>query len=237
MKSERIKILIVEDKPIIAESIASILLSKGMDPISSDTGEQAVTLAKSNQPDMIIMDIQLAGNIDGIEAANQIRQHCPAPLIYLTEYTDQKTIDRAKQTFPANYLAKPFSEAELLRAIDIAITNAQNFPAQISSKDLLIRTDSQDYVKIKPDDILYLEANRAYSHIITTDRKYTLSSSMNQVAKQLQNPDFVRVHRKYIVNVNRITALNGNVLKVGSHDIQISKEHRDDLLDRMKIIK
>lgn len=237
MTSEKLKILVVEDSPITAESIVATLKTKGITALTCHSGEQAVISAQTNQPDMIIMDIQLTGTMDGIEAARQIRGYCTAPLIYLTEFTDQKTIDRAKRTYPANYLAKPFSASELLRAIDIAITNARHLPAKSNQKDLLIRTNTQEYVKIKPEHILYLEASRSYSHIVTPDQKYTLSTSMNQVEKQVQNPDFVRVHRKYIVNINQITSLNGNVLKLGSHEIQISKEHREDLLNRMKIVK
>lgn len=237
MINEQIRILVVEDKPVIAESISTMLAKRGMNTTVCDTGEDAIRLSQSHQPDMIIMDIQLAGKIDGIEAAKQIRQQATIPLIYLTDFTDQQTVDRAKHTYPANYLAKPFTEAELLRAIDISITNAQNSPGVTKSKDLLVRTDTQEYVKIKPEDILFLEANRAYSHIVTNTKRFTLSSSMNQVEKQVQHPDFVRVHRKYIVNINHIAALNGNMLKVGTYDIQISKEHRDNLLNRMKVIK
>ncbi len=84
-------------------------------------GLEAISLAKDRSPDMILMDIMLAGSLDGIDAAKQIRAKFGIPVIFLTAYTDEKTLERAKEVEPAGYILKPFKERELCTTIDIAL--------------------------------------------------------------------------------------------------------------------
>lgn len=237
---EKIRILIVEDKLLIAEDLASRLKKHDLEIVDiCSTGEDAILKAKLLAPDLILMDIELAGAIDGISAAKIISQHQSIPIIYLSEYTDAKTVDRAKNTNPANYLSKPFMELDLIRAIDIAFTNAQQLSGN-PGKDrtqIFIRTDTQVYVKLAIVDILFLEADRAYSTIVTTSKEYKLSTSMNHVYDQLNHDDFKKVHRSYIVNIKKIESINGNILRLGAREIQISKEHREELMRYINVIK
>jgi DNA-binding LytR/AlgR family response regulator len=185
------------------------------------------------------MDIELSGAMDGISAAQLISQQQSVPIIYLSDYTDNKTLDRAKKTQPANYLTKPFNEADLIRAIDIAFSNARHLPATGNrlTRPVFVRTESQVYVKLDLQEILYLEADRSYCKVITTTRTFILSTSMNNVYEQLNHEGFVKVHRSHIVNVSRITSLDGNSIKIGDTEIQMSKEYRDELMGLLKIIR
>lgn len=237
---EKIKVLIVEDKLLIAEDIAQRLEKHSLEVVDiCSGGEEAIEKAKSKNPDLILMDIELSGAMDGISAAQIISQQQSVPIIYLSDYTDHKTLDRAKKTQPANYLTKPFNEADLIRAIDFAFSNARPIPATGNqfSKPVFVRTESQVYIKLDLQEILYLEADRSYCRVITTTRSFTLSTSMNNVYEQLNHDDFVKVHRSHIVNVNRITSLNGNSIKIGDIEIQMSKEYRDSLMRLLKIIR
>src|SRR6218665_168381 len=122
---EKIKVLIVEDKLLTAEDIALRLKEHNMEVVGICTsGEQAVEEAISTKPDLILMDVELDGAMDGISAAQVISQQQSVPIIYLSDFTDSRTLDRAKKTLPANYLTKPFNEADLIRAIDLAFSNA-----------------------------------------------------------------------------------------------------------------
>src|SRR5688500_7278234 len=121
----KIKVLIVEDKLLVAEGISTILTKNDMEVVQiCDTGEEALLLAESNTPDLILMDIELAGALDGISTAQMIQQKRAIPVIYLTEFTDDRTVARAFKTLPKNYLAKPFREDDLIRAINLAFTTA-----------------------------------------------------------------------------------------------------------------
>ena len=115
-------ILVVEDNGIIALQIGELLEKNGY-RVSGTTayGEEAVELAKKNLPDLICMDIELMGKIDGIETARRIHEHADIPLIFLTAYSDSRRLARATETAPYNYIVKPFDERELLVAVEMAL--------------------------------------------------------------------------------------------------------------------
>jgi DNA-binding NarL/FixJ family response regulator len=174
---EKIKVLIVEDKLLIAEDIAARLQKHSMEVVAvCNSGEEAIEMTKRKNPDLILMDIELAGAMDGISAAHSILLHHSVPVIYLSDYTDNKTLERAKKTQPANYLTKPFNEADLIRAIDLAFNNARHIPSAGSrlSKSIFLRTESQVYIKLDLQEILYLEADRSYCKVITITRTYII---------------------------------------------------------------
>ncbi|MCX7788954.1 MAG: EAL domain-containing protein [Spirochaetes bacterium] len=118
----RERILIVEDEKIIALDLKRRLLDFGFEVIGIiPTGEDALTVAEKEVPDLILMDIMLKGEMDGIEAAKQIRHSLDIPVVFLTSYSDQDTLERAKQAEPFGYILKPFKERELLTTIEIVL--------------------------------------------------------------------------------------------------------------------
>jgi PAS domain S-box-containing protein len=123
---EKARIMVVEDEALVALSVKQKLHGLGYDVVATlDTGEQAVQQASDLRPDLILMDIMLAGALDGIAAASQIRAHCDIPIIYLTAYSDEGTLERAKPTEPSGYLLKPFEERELRSTIELALYKHQ----------------------------------------------------------------------------------------------------------------
>ena len=116
------RILVVEDEIIIAEDIQKKLKKMGyVVPAIVASGEEAIKNIKVNIPDLILMDIVIHGKMDGIETAGQIHSLFDIPVVYLTAYTDEKTLERAKITEPFGYLIKPFKERELQITIEIAL--------------------------------------------------------------------------------------------------------------------
>lgn len=121
-KPSREKILIVEDERMVALDIAKSLKKAGYDIIGSvSTGNSAVQKVKEFNPDLILMDIRIKGEYDGIEAAKKILTDNDIPIVYLTAYTDDNTIERAKSTAPYGYILKPFDERRLFSTIDMAL--------------------------------------------------------------------------------------------------------------------
>ena len=121
MKTQ-IQILVVEDDRIIAESIRSTLESLGYGvPAIVSSGEEAVAQAEKYLPDLVLMDIMLEGEMDGVEASSQIHSRFDIPVIFLTAYSDKKLLDRAKLTTPFGYIIKPFEDRELHSLIEIAL--------------------------------------------------------------------------------------------------------------------
>lgn len=120
------KILVVEDERIVAKDIQINLEQLGyLVPAVAASGEQAVSKAAETCPDLVLMDINLKGEIDGIEAARQIYTRFNIPVIYLTAYSDDITLERAKLTDPLGYILKPFKARELHATIQMALSKHQ----------------------------------------------------------------------------------------------------------------
>jgi len=116
------RILIVEDEGIIAKDIQSTLNRSGYSVVGiASSGEEAIKKAMEIHPDIVLMDIVLEGAMDGVEAAEYIRDHFDIPVVYLTAYSDDTTLQRAKITEPFGYILKPFQEKELYTTIEMAI--------------------------------------------------------------------------------------------------------------------
>jgi FOG: CheY-like receiver len=115
-------ILVVEDEWVVADQICRNLKDFGYTVCSTaSTGDEAIERAEAERPDLILMDIVLKGKMDGIEAADRITSQFNIPVIYLTAYTNQEYIERAKQTNPFGYLVKPYNQKELYANIEMAL--------------------------------------------------------------------------------------------------------------------
>ena len=119
---EQARIMVVEDEGIVAWHLAQRLQEMGHTvPAVVSSGAEAVEKAAVIHPDLILMDIHLQGEMDGIEAAAQIRAQGDVPVVYLTAYADEPTLERAKVTEPFGYVLKPFEERELQATIEMAL--------------------------------------------------------------------------------------------------------------------
>lgn len=236
----KIKVLVVEDSALIAEDIAFKLGKHHFDVVEIfDKGEDALEYLKKSQPDLVLLDIRLAGALDGISTGYMIQNTYSLPIIYLSDLADAQTLNRAKQTRPANYLTKPFNEADLVRAIDLAFSNFTTqaaVPGAQKPDHIFIKNDNS-FVRILLKDILFLHADRSYCNIVTEEKTYVQSVSMNHVYEQINNKDFIRIHRSHVVNINKVTAIEGNLVKVGDHTLEMSKSMRDELIGRLTFLK
>src|SRR5262249_48287859 len=116
------KVLVVEDEIIVAKDIQDRLRRLGyIVPAIVSSGEEAIKKASETLPDLVLMDIVLRGEIDGIEAARQIRDCFNIPIVYVTQHADESTLNRTKTTEPYGYIIKPFEELELRTTIEMAL--------------------------------------------------------------------------------------------------------------------
>jgi DNA-binding LytR/AlgR family response regulator len=248
------KILIVEDKAVIAENLAATLEEAGYIVTAKITaGEEAIATIEKEMPDVILMDIELDGKMDGIQTAEQLLIKHKIPIIYLTNFDDKATIDRAKSTYPAAYLLKPFKKNDLLIAIEIAFFNASTGKeAAAGSKensapvetvfpftDRFFVKDNEIMVRINLDDIYWIKADRTYYEIKTLNKSYNLVGNLKLFSQKFSHPMLIRVHRSYIVNLDKVTGIRGNMLLFGENikaEISISETYRDEVNKRLHII-
>ena len=244
---------VVEDESIVSKDIQHSLKKLGYNVVgAAATGEQAVKLAVEAQPDIILMDIMLKGEMNGIEAATQIRQETNIPVIFLTAYADESTLNKAKVTQPYGYIIKPFKEidihtsiemalykhkkeAEVLKERDLLFNLVEN---QGSANDLLFVKSNSRLVKLRISDIYYIEALKDYVVINTLNARYTVHSTMKDIESKLPESEFARVHRSFIVLIDKIVAIEqpNLILENDKKVIPIGGSYKDDLSRRLKLV-
>jgi len=146
---QKVKVLVVEDENIVAMDIQNSLKRLGYNvPTMAASGEEAINKAEEIRPDIILMDIRLKGRVDGIEAAKQIHDQYDIPLVYLTAYADDKTVNRAKKTESHGYILKPFGDRELYANIESALYK-HNIEKKLNEKlDELEKLQDASYLEI-----------------------------------------------------------------------------------------
>lgn len=191
-KMENIKILIVEDELLIAESLSKKLKQfhhQVVDIVSS--GQAAIEKANSLNPDLILMDIVLKGQQDGIQAACAIRESRNIPIIFLTAYEDQKTLERVYQTGCYGYILKPYKNSELKASIQIAINRYQE---QNAIEQSLCRSDIYQDTLTKLPNQKCLPVFFKYSlYSLSTQPSQIPSVPRDRLEKLIQNPTTVAV--------------------------------------------
>lgn len=244
------KILISEDEVIIAEDLAASLEELGYETCAIDAGEDTLDMIRETQPDLVLLDINLRGDADGVEIGSRIREEFKIPFIYLTAYADHATIDRAKKTEPDGFLVKPYDEKSLRSAIEIALykhdSSHKDGKASTNGASLNHKEDvAADYIfvkvkhriiKVHYSEILWVEAYDNYSFIVTADQKYLVSSTLKDMEQKLPSQNFVRVHRSYIANLDKIEALEENSVVFSKGDVPIGKSYKKTLMSRFNII-
>jgi CheY-like chemotaxis protein len=132
------RILIVEDERVVAEDLSRTLVSLGYEIAGiAGSGEDAITFAEREKPDLILMDIMLSGKMDGISAAERIQTIRTTPIIYVTAYADDLLLARAKKTGPFGYIVKPFNEREIRSNIEIALYR-HRLDGEIEKRDAIL---------------------------------------------------------------------------------------------------
>src|SRR5512140_1988055 len=120
------QIMIVEDQGIVAQDLRNTLLGLGYSvPAVVSTGPEAIARAEELHPDLILMDIVLHGDLDGVETAREIRRRADIPIVYLTAYADERTLERAKRTGPFGYIIKPFEDRDVSTTVEVALHKHQ----------------------------------------------------------------------------------------------------------------
>ncbi len=147
------RVLIVEDERIVAMGIKRMLITLGytVEGIAS-SGEDAIRKAKSTLPDLVLMDIMLKGDVNGIEAAKEIRSLFDIPVVYLTACSEHKIVEKAWETNPSGYIVKPFDERDLLKSIDVALRRHKMEKQSIEKDSERAEKDSAK-VETDPDKI------------------------------------------------------------------------------------
>ena len=197
-----IRVLIVEDEPLIAEDIAQGL-EKNEFLVSAVvySKEDAIEQLNTNLPDMVLLDINLSGEMSGIEIAEKINTQYNIPFIFITSYSDKQTLEKAKFTEPSGYIVKPFNEASLYSTLEIALynhaqKNKRKFPElsfnkinqhlsdHISEREFsLLQLIYDGKTNKQIADALFISSNTVKKHINNTYLKLGAGSRATSIAR------------------------------------------------------
>lgn len=229
-------ILIVEDEPLIADDIAMILERNGYQIMEIvDNAEDALNELASAKPNLILLDVNIEGDKDGIQLAHQINKDFRIPFVFLTSYYDNNTLKRAKATHPSGYVVKPFDEGDLVANIELALMKSKSVKSTTPIDKFFVR-NHQELKAIEPDDILYAESDDNYANIYTSDEKHVVSHTLKSVEEKLQANGFVRIHKSYLINFRKITSIHEGYAFIGEIKLPIGRSYRDDLLKNLSIL-
>ncbi len=236
MPKKTIKILIVEDEPIIASDIEMTLDELGYVVVGiAEDAEKAIELIQEEEPDLLLLDINLEGDIDGVMLAQDVNRLYQIPFVFLTSNTDYMTINRVKRTKPAGFIVKPFSQEDLISNIEIALYNKTDFFSEEKAKDFFIK-DGNSLVKIKVDKLMFAKAEDNYTRFLTTLDSYLVASTLKRVSTKLDKLPFVRIHRSYIININFIEKIQDGYVYIGQHHLPIGRSYHDQFFEYIRKI-
>jgi DNA-binding LytR/AlgR family response regulator len=228
------KILIVEDEPLIAEDIAGIVTELGYTVIGmADSYEEVEALLQDPQfvPDIVLQDIQVHGDLDGVDIWNYVRTQRNCQVVFLTSFSDDRTINRVRAAKADGYIVKPFKREDLKTTLALLPQVAtQASDTEISDRFILVK-DRHEHVKLDLKDILYLEAADNYCKVVTRNNRYLLSSPLKHAADKLPENVFYRCHRSFLVNVREIEKMGPNYLIINGTEIPMNEAAKKEIGD------
>jgi DNA-binding LytR/AlgR family response regulator len=244
------KILIVEDELVVAQHIQTTLELLGYEITGvASTVENAQTLVRSSLPDLVLMAIHFNGETSGLELATFLRKEYALPIVYLTPYSDFNTLSKVYITQPYGFIVKPFKTADVQAGLELAwfaITKERE--KETLQKSITLEKDKlQDFifiksggklVKVQLSAIFYIEALKDYVVIHTQDLKYTIHSTMKEIERKLGSFDFIRVHRSFIVRLDKIASIEFSNLQLDQDKktIPIGGSYREELAAKIRIM-
>ncbi|MEL6557555.1 MAG: response regulator [Bacteroidota bacterium] len=229
------EILIVEDEPIIADDLAMTLEKMNYNVVDIfDNAEDTLNFLKKSKPDLLLLDINIEGDRDGIELGTVVGKEYKLPFIFLTSYYDKSTVDRASKANPLGYLVKPFNERDLQVNIELAIKKSKSTVEPVS-ENFFVRQNNE-LISLNQGDIVYAEAYDNYAYIHTAEKKYLVSHTLKSIEQKLDPNRFSRVHKSYLIQFSKITSISEGYLYLGTVQLPIGKVYKQALFNNLSIL-
>ncbi|MBC7774017.1 MAG: response regulator [Phycisphaerae bacterium] len=240
------KILIVEDEPIHADRFEMLAEQLGYEVAGNcDNAFDALDCFHRTAPDLLLLDIHIRGEIDGIQLAERINQVRPMPVVFVTSLQDDETFARAQGTQPVAFILKPFDTLQLQRAIELAVSRLASAPTLSQSDfeqndlvlpDCLFVKVREKLEKVPFDEILYVESEGRYSMLYTAGgRKFAIRIPLGELEMKLPEGRFARTHRSNLIHLKWLQSVDLQEMTVLVKDksVPLSKGFREQILARL----
>ncbi|EON76465.1 two-component hybrid sensor and regulator [Lunatimonas lonarensis] len=210
------RVIIVEDDSDLAENYSELIEQLGYKVLGVfDNAPSVLYFLKATQPDLILLDIKIKGEFDGIDLARVIQRDYSIPVLFMTAYSDDSTLEHAFLTTPVNYLVKPISRETFKTALHLASSRISTHKGGTDNRRIKIR--EKGYVTyLFSDEIVALQAEGLYTMIVTRDRNtFTERKLLKDFHAELPQHQFIRVHKSHVVNIHHIKSFNSKHLLAG----------------------
>ncbi|KYG72261.1 LytTR family two component transcriptional regulator [Roseivirga ehrenbergii] len=240
----QLKILIVEDDIMISDSLKDILEMLDHKVVGvADNADDAIELCNQHSPELALLDIQIGGDIDGVDLAEIINDQFDIPFIFTTAFADNTTVSRARERGPFGYLVKPYGVKDINAAIEVAMGSYERLKSaekssgmsKIIDNSIFLKVDAK-LIKVKIEDILYIEAKGDYALFKTANKGYIVHSTMKKVQDRLSDFNFQKVHRSFVVNLSKIVDIEESNLLIEDKVIPISRANKEALMKRLNLL-
>lgn len=234
------KILIVEDEEELAANISEIL--SGLDyQVASvvDNAKDALSFLETTQVDLVLMDIMIKGDLDGIDLAYKIREIYQIPIVFSTAYSGTEYLERISSDIHEGYLLKPFTVDSLKTAVFFGLKRYEERKTinKQAPKGSLKVMDKGYLVPIPFSEILYLKADGLYTKIYTKVKSYLVRDILKGFEEKLPEDQFFRVHKSYLINVEHVTSFNAKKINLGENPVPIRRGLYKELIEKLNIEK
>ena len=215
---------ILED--LISDTSSLELVASCDDPI------KAFNILKESKIDLLFLDIEMP-KMDGI---SMLKALSPLPQVILVTSHDQYAVESYEYDV-TDFVKKPISTARFLKAVEKANKRFNTDVSLFTTKGetIFIKSDSK-LVQINTHKIFWIEALGNYMRVITEDGKYTILSTMKDVANKLPSDEFVRVHRSFIVRLDKIESIEDNYIVINNNQINIGKAYKEGLSGKLNLL-
>jgi two-component system, LytTR family, response regulator LytT len=233
MEDERIQIGIIEEELLIADDLRSILQGLGYDVIFVvRSAKEAKTALTKQHPALLFVNARLMG-IDGIFLGRNANDRFKMRFIFIVGHADTETLRGLKTVKPNGYLIRPFTIPDVFRAIEMVRDNLGTppIPAHVPTvfDDSLFVRDRNVLLKVKLDDILYIEADGNHSFLHTANRKFLISKTLKEISEKLPAGKFIRIHKSYMVGGACVTAIGTNTVYVDKTQLPVGRAYQQTL--------
>lgn len=234
------KILIVEDEEELAVNISEILTDLDYNVARIvDNAKDALAFLEHNPVDLVLMDIMIKGDLDGIDLAYKVREIYEIPIVFSTAYSGTEYLERISSDIHEGYLMKPFTVDSLKTAVFFGLKRFEERKAspKETPKGSLKVMDKGYLVPIPFSEILYLKADGLYTKIFTKVKSYLVRDILKSFDEKLPGEQFFRVHKSFLVNVSHVSSFNAKKLNLGETAIPIRRGLYKELIEKLHIEK
>lgn len=241
-----LNILIVEDNPSFLLELEMLIDDIGYNVIDKvDNAKDALLVIEKSKPDLILMDIDIKGEVNGLQLADMLEAE-KIPILFITAFRGDDYFDQAKsKQMHVGFLSKPVERFTLQSFIEVALRNVSKTTRTTSIpgedfvlKDSFFIKSNNILQKVKIRDIEFVQSEGNYCILYTPTRKHVIKLSLTKVVAELPMDAFIRIHKSFAAQVALIDNINlgSNELSLGARTLPVGRRFKEDLISRIKTL-